>query len=97
MTLAVDRAVKPEHKQKLLCEFVSILSFQNSLTKQPHDTDSPGRSGARMMLSHDRRYFIKTLVSEEVEQMHHVLKQYHQVGFYCTCSFLDRRTDKAGI
>lgn len=52
--------------------------YMNSLTKQPHDTDSPGRSGARMMLSHDRRYFIKTLVSEEVEQMHHVLKQYHQ-------------------
>ncbi|KAH3718640.1 hypothetical protein DPMN_061446 [Dreissena polymorpha] len=41
--------------------------------------DSPGRSGARMILSHDKRYFIKTLVSEEVEQMHHLLKQYLQV------------------
>lgn len=52
--------------------------YMNSLTKQPISTDSPGRSGARILLSQDRRYFIKTLVSEEVEQMHHVLKQYHQ-------------------
>lgn len=41
--------------------------------------DSPGRSGARMLSSQDGYYFIKTLVSEEVEQMHHILKQYHQV------------------
>lgn len=52
--------------------------YMNSLTKQPSGTDSPGRSGARMLLSHDKRYFIKTLVQEEVEQMHHLLKQYHQ-------------------
>ncbi|XP_052245629.1 phosphatidylinositol 5-phosphate 4-kinase type-2 alpha-like [Dreissena polymorpha] len=51
---------------------------KNSLTKQPQGMDSPGRSGARMILSHDKRYFIKTLVSEEVEQMHHLLKQYLQ-------------------
>ena len=53
--------------------------FQNSLTKPPEDIDSPGRSGARMMMSHDKKYFIKTLVSEEVEQLHLILKQYHQV------------------
>ncbi|KAL4222748.1 Phosphatidylinositol 5-phosphate 4-kinase type-2 beta [Mactra antiquata] len=52
--------------------------YMNSLTKQPQGTDSPGRSGARMLMSQDKRYFIKTLVTEEVEQMHHVLKQYHQ-------------------
>jgi hypothetical protein len=49
------------------------------LTKQPDEIDSPGRSGARMFMSHDKRYFIKSLVTEEVEQMHHLLKQYHQV------------------
>ena len=32
-----------------------------------------------MMMSHDKKYFIKTLVSEEVEQLHLILKQYHQV------------------
>lgn len=52
--------------------------YMNSLIKHPEDIDSPGRSGARMMMSHDRKYFIKTLVSEEVEQLHIILKQYHQ-------------------
>jgi len=33
-----------------------------------------------MLMSYDKRYFIKTLVTEEVEQMHHLLKQYHQVN-----------------
>lgn len=56
-----------------------ILYSQNSLTKPPEDIDSPGRSGARMMMSMDKKYFIKTLVSEEVEQLHLILKQYHQV------------------
>lgn len=52
--------------------------YMNSLTKPPEDIDSPGRSGARMMMSMDKKYFIKTLVSEEVEQLHLILKQYHQ-------------------
>ncbi|XP_052091821.1 phosphatidylinositol 5-phosphate 4-kinase type-2 alpha-like [Mytilus californianus] len=53
--------------------------YMNSLTnKQPVEIDSPGRSGARMFMSHDQKYFIKSLVTEEVEQMHHILKQYHQ-------------------
>ncbi|XP_033762842.1 phosphatidylinositol 5-phosphate 4-kinase type-2 alpha-like [Pecten maximus] len=52
--------------------------YMNSLTKQALDVDSPGRSGARMLMSQDKKFFVKTLVSEEVEQMHHLLKQYHQ-------------------
>lgn len=52
--------------------------YMNSLTKQPIHSDAQGRSGARLLVSQDHRYFIKTLVSEEVEQMHHLLKQYHQ-------------------
>ena len=39
--------------------------------------DSPGRSGAKFYLSQDQLYVIKTLTSEEVEQMHFLLKQYH--------------------
>ena len=39
--------------------------------------DSPGRSGAKFYLSHDQLYVVKTLTSEEVEQMHFLLKQYH--------------------
>jgi len=38
-----------------------------------------------MLMSWDKMFFVKTLVSEEVEQMHHLLKQYHQV--YINTSF----------
>merc|ERR550519_174558 len=39
--------------------------------------DAPGRSGAKLWRSADDRYVIKTLTSEEVEEMHSLLKQYH--------------------
>ena len=39
--------------------------------------DSPGRSGAKFYASYDQLYVIKTLTSEEIEQMHSLLKQYH--------------------
>ena len=45
----------------------------------PMDTDSPGRSGARFMTSYDRMYVVKTIMSEEVAEMHRILKEYHQV------------------
>ncbi|KAK3108720.1 hypothetical protein FSP39_014104 [Pinctada imbricata] len=57
---------------------IDDMDYMNSFSKPPFDIDSPGRSGARMLMSHDKKFFIKTLVSEEVEQMHHILKQYHQ-------------------
>jgi len=52
-------------------------SYMKSLTKAPKPMDSPGRSGAKFYLSHDQLYIIKTLTSEEVEQMHSLLVQYH--------------------
>ena len=53
-------------------------SYLKSLTlKSPRTMDSPGRSGAKFYLSHDQLYVIKTLTSEEVEQMHSLLKHYH--------------------
>lgn len=52
-------------------------SFLKSLTKPPKAMDSPGKSGAKFYLSHDELYIIKTLTSEEVEQMHSLLVQYH--------------------
>ncbi len=45
----------------------------------PTDTDSPGRSGARMMNSYDKAFVVKTILSEEVAEMHRILKEYHQV------------------
>ena len=56
---------------------IDDTSFMKSLTKSPKPMDSPGRSGAKFYLSHDQLYVIKTLTSEEVEQMHSLLVQYH--------------------
>jgi hypothetical protein len=52
-------------------------SFLKSLTQCPKKMDSSGRSGAKFYLSIDSLYVLKTLTSEEVEQMHSLLKQYH--------------------
>lgn len=53
-------------------------SYLRSLTRiNPASIDSPGKSNAKFFLSHDQIYIIKTLTSEEVEQMHSLLKQYH--------------------
>lgn len=73
------------HRKKYICSVSetchgAVVLLQLSLTRHIRACDSPGKSGARMFLSHDKRYFVKTLVSEEVEMMHHILKQYHQVG-----------------
>jgi len=51
--------------------------FVYSLTKSPKPMDNPGKSGAKFYISADRLYVIKTLTSEEVEEMHSLLKQYH--------------------
>ncbi len=51
--------------------------FLKSLTKCPKAMSAAGRSSAKFYSSHDQLYVIKTLTSEEVEQMHSLLKQYH--------------------
>ena len=56
---------------------------QSSLTKIcPADADSPGRSGARFLTSFDKMFVVKTIISEEVAEMHRILKGYHQVGYF---------------
>lgn len=57
---------------------IDDVDYMNSLTKsQPIAISSPGRSGAKFYESYDRLFIMKTLQSEEVEQMHSLLKQYH--------------------
>ncbi|XP_050043497.1 phosphatidylinositol 5-phosphate 4-kinase type-2 alpha isoform X1 [Dermacentor andersoni] len=57
---------------------IDDIDFINSITKsQPIAVDSTGRSGAKFYQSYDRLFIIKTLLSEEVEQMHVLLKEYH--------------------
>lgn len=54
--------------------------LQNSLTRSaPLNSEAQGRSGARFHTSYDKRYVIKTISSEDVAEMHNILKKYHQV------------------
>nr|XP_014353107.1 PREDICTED: phosphatidylinositol 5-phosphate 4-kinase type-2 beta isoform X2 [Latimeria chalumnae] len=53
--------------------------YQNSLTRSaPLNSDSQGRFGARFLTTYDRRFIIKTISSEDVAEMHRILKKYHQ-------------------
>uniref|UniRef100_A0A3B4TG03 Phosphatidylinositol 5-phosphate 4-kinase type-2 alpha n=1 Tax=Seriola dumerili TaxID=41447 RepID=A0A3B4TG03_SERDU len=53
--------------------------FLNSLTRSaPLNSEAQGRSGARFHTSYDKRYVIKTISSEDVAEMHNILKKYHQ-------------------
>ncbi|ELK16971.1 Phosphatidylinositol-5-phosphate 4-kinase type-2 alpha [Pteropus alecto] len=57
---------------------------QNSLTRSaPLPNDSQARSGARFHTSYDKRYVIKTITSEDVAEMHNILKKYHQYIVEC--------------
>lgn len=58
------------------------MSFapQNSVTRSaPINSDSQGRCGTRFLTTYDRRFVIKTVSSEDVAEMHSILKKYHQV------------------
>lgn len=60
-----------------------LINSQNSLTRSaPLANDSQARSGARFHTSYDKRYIIKTITSEDVAEMHNILKKYHQVICY---------------
>jgi len=56
---------------------IDDMDFVNSLTKSPEPMDNPGKSGSKFYISYDKLYVLKTLTGEEVEEMHHLLKQYH--------------------
>lgn len=53
--------------------------YLGSLSKEcPHESDSSGRSGARFLVSWDKKFVIKTILTEEVAEMHRILEGYHQ-------------------
>jgi len=56
---------------------IDDMDFLNSLIKCPKPMKPIKGGGAKFYLSSDRMYVIKTLTSEEVEEMHNLLKQYH--------------------
>ena len=54
---------------------------QNSLISQPPEpADSPGRSGAKFFVSHDKKLVIKSITTEEVALLHLILQAYHAVN-----------------
>ncbi|XP_026872847.1 phosphatidylinositol 5-phosphate 4-kinase type-2 alpha isoform X3 [Electrophorus electricus] len=58
--------------------------YQNSLTRSaPIPSDAQGRSGARFHTTYNKRYVIKIITSEDVAEMHNILKKYHQYIVEC--------------
>ncbi|XP_028832705.1 phosphatidylinositol 5-phosphate 4-kinase type-2 alpha isoform X1 [Denticeps clupeoides] len=58
--------------------------YQNSLTRNaPIPSDAQGRSGARFHTSCNKKYVIKIITSEDVAEMHNILKKYHQYIVEC--------------
>lgn len=63
--------------------------YQNSLTRSaPLNSDSQGRFGNRFLSSYDHRFVIKTVSSEDIAEMHNILKKYHQFIVECHGSTL---------
>lgn len=60
--------------------YLYAFLWQNSLTRSaPLNSDSQGRFGSRFLSSYDHRFVIKTVSSEDIAEMHNILKKYHQV------------------
>ncbi|OQV16814.1 Phosphatidylinositol 5-phosphate 4-kinase type-2 alpha [Hypsibius exemplaris] len=58
---------------------VTDSQYMLSLTSsEPIIKDTHGGQGSTYYLTADKRFIIKTLTREEVEQMHHILKHYHE-------------------
>lgn len=43
-------------------------------------TPSPGRSGAKFFISKNKKFYVKTIESEDIERLHNILPQYHHVS-----------------
>jgi 1-phosphatidylinositol-5-phosphate 4-kinase len=57
---------------------VDDADFMASLIEQPpRSMENPGRSGAKLFVTFDRRLVIKSITSEEVALVHQVLQPYH--------------------
>ncbi|XP_059812658.1 phosphatidylinositol 5-phosphate 4-kinase type-2 beta-like isoform X6 [Hemitrygon akajei] len=60
------------------------LVRQNSVTRSaPLNSDTQNRMGARFLTTYDKRFVIKTITSEDVAEMHNILKKYHQYIVEC--------------
>ena len=59
---------------------ISDESYINSLTTESIEAAdlSTGKSGAKFYLSHDHKYMLKTVTSEDIEVLHNILSDYHK-------------------
>lgn len=53
---------------------------QVSLARSPPLKDEEGQRVGLLLTSYDRTLVVKEISSEEVEEMHNILSEYHQVG-----------------
>uniref|UniRef100_A0A1D5QNB6 Phosphatidylinositol-5-phosphate 4-kinase type 2 beta n=3 Tax=Cercopithecinae TaxID=9528 RepID=A0A1D5QNB6_MACMU len=72
------------NNQRFLKPPCFCFDYQNSVTRSaPINSDSQGRCGTRFLTTYDRRFVIKTVSSEDVAEMHNILKKYHQFIVEC--------------
>ena len=60
-----------------------------SLIEQPpRYMENPGRSGAKLFVSYNRKLVIKSITSEEVALVHQILQPYHAVRIFAWTSIV---------
>ena len=54
--------------------------LQAAFQVSPMVMPSPGRSGAKFFISKNKKFYVKTIESEDIERLHNILPQYHHVS-----------------
>lgn len=65
-----------------------LFDLQAAFQSSPVMTPSPGRSGARFFISKNKKFYVKTIESEDIERLHNILPQYHHVSCVTLFSIL---------
>ncbi len=63
------------------CFFFNQKIFKDSLTEPPIPMNENTKSSLPLYLSYDRRFVLKCIAKEDVEQIHNILPEYHRVFF----------------
>ena len=57
--------------------------MQAAFQQSPMVMPSPGRSGAKFFISKNKKFYVKTIESEDIERLHNILQGYHHVSWLC--------------
>ena len=91
ISILTNRDILPSHyKVKEYCPIVfknmrerfniTDESYTKSLTSGVESFDcNSGKSNAKFYISYDKRYVVKSMLSEDVEGLHNILTEYHKV------------------